>query len=371
VSTQVNVSKKSLRIALLADAGHVNCQRWCEGLTNAGAEIHVLSFRSLPLDCVNSYQLPIYPFHRKLRYVTTVPHVRRLLAKIKPDVLLAYYVTGYGTLAALTNFRPLVQVTSGSDVLIAPRNAIMKLLLRHTLAKADLVTAWAPHMANATQELGVATERMLVLPRGIPFAQFASERSPEPMEGEPVSLISTRSLRIPYKIDLLLRAIAILKQRKVEFRLTIAGDGPEQGSLLGLAKQLGVSDNVRFVGFVPNADLPRLLAQHRIYISLIDSDGVSASLLEAMTAGLLPIVPNHPANTQWISDGDNGILLRHLSLDNIVDAIQRGIEDVTLRRRAWSKNLHSVRMRGDLFNNAQIFFKALGDLTISTRGSRS
>ena len=269
------------------------------------------------------YQLPVRPLPCKLHYFTAVPHVQRLLATIQPDVLLAYYVTGYGTLAALTGFHPIVQVTSGSDVLIAPRNPMMNLLLRYTLRRADLVTAWAPHMAEAARRLGVSQARILALPRGIPYQQFANSRALPPSVNDPITVISTRSLNSNYNIDRLLKAVSLLHRNGVACSITLAGEGPSRDQLVSCAEQLGMTNQVRFAGFVPNDQLPALLAQHNLYVSLIDSDGVSASLLEAMTAGLLPIVPDHPANRFWIRDGENGILLGDLSPDGIAQGIRR------------------------------------------------
>src|SRR5207302_8080691 len=137
---------------------------------------------------IPTYHLPVRPLPGKLHYFAAVPYVRRLLAAIQPDVVLAYYVTGYGTLAALAGSHPLVQVTSGSDVLVAPRNPMMKLLLRYTLSRADLVTAWAPHMAEAARRLGVSHGRIVVLPRGIPYQQFAKSRALRPSENGSVAI---------------------------------------------------------------------------------------------------------------------------------------------------------------------------------------
>src|ERR1051325_250317 len=96
----------NLKLAILADAAHVNCQRWCEGLHAAGAEVHIISFASADLKNISLHRLPKLFFPGKLRYFTSVPYVRKLLEKLRPDVLVAYYITGYGTLAALVGYHP-------------------------------------------------------------------------------------------------------------------------------------------------------------------------------------------------------------------------------------------------------------------------
>jgi glycosyltransferase involved in cell wall biosynthesis len=356
------MSKSILRLALLADAAHVNIQRWCEGLSQAGADIHILSFGSCVSEMNQTYRLPIPLLPGKLHYVAAVPYARRLIRLIRPHVLAAYYVTGYGTLGALAGYHPLVQVTSGSDVLLAPHNSLMRRLIRYNLSQADLVTAWAPHMAQAAQRLGAAEERILVLPRGIPFQHFASVHCSPPRNGDLVHIISTRSLKADYNLDLLLRAMRLLHESDVRFYLTLAGDGPHREELIALAQKLGLEHQVRFVGFVPNDELPLLLAQHNLYVSLVDSDGVSASLLEAMAVGLLPIVPDHPANRFWIKPGENGLLLDDLSPVAVAQAIGSAISNLSLRERAWQQNSDIVRNRADLYRNSEIFVERFWQL---------
>ncbi len=349
------MSRPLLRLVLLADAAHVNIQRWCEGLSQADVDIHVLSFTACPSEAMRTHRLPFRQLPGKLYYVGAVPYVRRLMDIIQPHVVVAYYVTGYGTLGALAGYQPLVQVTSGSDVLLAPHNPFMRRLVRFNLSRADLVTTWAPHMADAVKQLGVAEERLLVLPRGIPLQRFAGQRCIQPSNEDFARIISTRSLRTDYNLDLLLKAAHLLYDNGVTFSLTIAGDGPRREKLVALARRLGVWPWVQFAGFVPHDQLPTMLAQHNLYISLIDSDGTSASLLEAMATGLFPIVPNHPANRHWIEHRKNGWLLDDLSPSAVAQAIRKSISDLSLRQRAWQQNLEIVCDRADLYRNSETF----------------
>src|SRR5205823_5531054 len=100
---------------------------------------------------------PLEKFH----YFFAAAHIRKLIAQIKPDIVLAYFVSGYGTLGALSKFHPIVQITAGYDVLYPYKNPIMKALVRFNLNHAELITAWAPHMAEAVQGYGVQGDKIL------------------------------------------------------------------------------------------------------------------------------------------------------------------------------------------------------------------
>jgi glycosyltransferase involved in cell wall biosynthesis len=357
--TITEMNKSALRLALLADATSVNVQVWCEGLTHAGAEVHVLSFGGVVPKAEKTYQLTFPHLPGKLHYFSELPRARQLIRFIQPDVVIGYYVTGYGTLAALAGHHPLVQVTAGSDLLIAPSNPIIKRLVRFNLSRADLVLALAPHMAQAVERLGVARERILVLPHGIPVDRFANKYQSVSTSSDFANIISTRSLQPDYNIDLLIKSVHYLKTIGVTSSLTLAGDGPQRAKLERLAQKLALERQVTFVGFVSNEQLPALLAKQSVYVSLVSSDGVSASLLEVMAAGLLPIVPDNPANRYWINPGENGLLLEELSPVAVAEAIRNAVYDTNLRQRARKYNAEIVRARGDLYRNSEIFMEHL------------
>ncbi len=354
--------KRPLRIVWLADAGHVDVQRWYKALEKAGAELHLLSFRSGGSKLPQALPIPIPPRLQKLQYLAALPYVRRQIQEIKPDMVIAYYITGYGTLAALAGYRPLVLSTAGSDILVSPQNPIMRRVIQFNLSRADMTTALAPHMADAIHQLGVAEDRIAIIPLGIPVEEFAKTRCAPPVLGEPIRIVCTRSLQARYNNDRLIRVIHTLRQRGFEAHLTIAGDGPERANLMALAQQLDVQQYVSFLGFVPNDQLPTILAQHNLYISLIPSDGVSSSLIEAMSVGLMPIVPDNAANRYWIEHRKTGLLLDNIEPATVAEAAVEAITNLALRQRAWHDNLITARNRGDLYRNSESYVDCLRQL---------
>ncbi len=353
---------EKLKLTLLGDIGHVNIQRWCEALAGAGVDLTVVSFAKSPAGDWTAYQIPSVRGAGKLNYFLAAPHVKRLLAQVTPDVVAAYYVTGYGTLGSLTGFHPLVQVTSGSDVLAAHKKLWTYYVARHNLLRSDLVTAWAPHMADAVCRMGVTENRLLVLPRGIPVQRFASVRCPVPTPSEEIRLVCTRSFKPIHRISILIQAIAELKNAGLNIHLSLAGNGPQRQDLMLLARRLDLEQQIQFVGFVPNDDLPSFLAEHQIYVALTESDGVSASLLEAMAVGLLPIVPDHPANHYWISAGENGVLFGDVTPVAVAECIHQAISDLALRTSARDNNPRIVCDRADAVANSRVFVERFQDI---------
>jgi glycosyltransferase involved in cell wall biosynthesis len=65
---------------------------------------------------------------------------------------------------------------------------------------------------------------------------------------------------------LILEALSLLRRRGCVYRLTIVGSGPDQDSLRGLVDDLGLADQVSFVGAKAGSDLAATLNEHRILV---------------------------------------------------------------------------------------------------------
>jgi len=100
-------------------------------------------------------------------------------------------------------------------------------------------------------------------------------------------------------------------------------------SLQKLAIDLDIQDQVIFKGRTPNTRVAELLQKSNFYISMPTTEGVSASLFEAMACGCFPIVTDLPGNRSWINNHENGILIPNgndkILAQEIIEAFERDI----------------------------------------------
>jgi glycosyltransferase involved in cell wall biosynthesis len=140
--------------------------------------------------------------------------------------------------------------------------------------------------------------------------------------------------------DTLIKSFAhLIKQQLSNTELVIVGQDcdSQMPKLQSLSNNLGISDKVRFLGFIPPEDLPAIYSGAKVFVfpSLIETFG--KPLVEAMRCGV-PIVAS---NTSCIPEvlGDAGLLVNPLDPVEMASAIARAIGDEELRRDMIARGL--------------------------------
>jgi glycosyltransferase involved in cell wall biosynthesis len=140
-----------------------------------------------------------------------------------------------------------------------------------------------------------------------------------------------------YRHEVLLDALRLLADRRIDFVCDLYGDGPERAQLELRARDNVLADRVRFHGTVPPHEVELALATADLYVSVAESDGASLALLEALALGPTPVLSDIPANRAWVRDGVNGTLAP-IAPSAVADALERALEldhhDVRSRNRS-------------------------------------
>jgi len=143
----------------------------------------------------------------------------------------------------------------------------------------------------------------------------------------------------------------------------VEGEGPEKEKLKELAGSLYLTDRVSFPGKLPPDQLAGHLQQSDLYVSLIRSEGLSASLLESCACGVLPVVLDIPASRHLLKDGENGILLPpDLPAEKIGKKLISAYEDLALRKQVATQNPPRIRQAFDRRKNLQRFLEVYQNL---------
>jgi glycosyltransferase involved in cell wall biosynthesis len=320
-----------------------------------GHEIHLISFTRDPLpNAVNHHPLPhdCDPTKSPLSYVRAIPQVRRLVRSIAPDLVHAHFLTSNGLVATASGFHPLVVSARGSDVHNSLRSTARRALIRYVVQRADLVNPVSAELAAKIAMLGVPAAKTLCLSQGIEGKRFDVPRVAPP--SEVVRLVCTRKLHRPYQPQTIVAALAALADRGLAFEMTFAADGRDLSALRHEVAARGLRERVRFLGGYTPAELPSLLAAADVYVSASLWDGTSPALLEAMAAGVFPVVSDCPANREWVSGTDDGILFPPDDVPALTAALERAITTPSAWDAARDRNRMVVRTRADRDTNLDV-----------------
>lgn len=133
-------------------------------------------------------------------------------------------------------------------------------------------------------------------------------------------------------LPMLIDGFAEFHKKHPEYTLEIYGDGVLRQSLQEQAERLGLSESVRFPGFVNNVH--EVMSHSGIFALTSDYEGVSNSMLEALAIGIPTICTDCPPGgaAMYIRDGENGMLIPVGDAAALADRLCRMAEDPELCR---------------------------------------
>ena len=339
---------KKKKILFLGESYRADAITWMNGLKEFG------DFDIITWELKTSNSGIFNRIKRIFEFSLAFFKIKKIIQRQKPDMVIAERTTSYGFLAALSGVKPIAIAQQGRTDLWPEKSIslpLKKLIQHYAFKKADLIHAWGPVMTISMLEANVDMNKVLVLPKGINLIQFGAENNDNP---EKICAIVTRSLSPEYRHDIILRSFAILNQKGIDFALTIVGEGKQLFELKDLAKELGIENQVNFTGRILNNALPKLLQESNIYISMPITEGVSASLFEAMATNCYPIVSDIAGNQSWIEHRKNGQLVPVDDYKMLAEELIWAFENSEHREQAVSNNRRFIEKNVDYSINMKI-----------------
>lgn len=149
---------------------------------------------------------------------------------------------------------------------------------------------------------------------------------------ESKKIVTIGRLQYQKNIGSLLEAFAKVHARHPDWQLEIYGEGPEEAALREYARNLGLSESVRFMGLTPDPE--KALAGSSVFALTSRFEGFGLVLAEAMECGVPPVGYDCAAGPKdIIADGEDGFLVPQGDTDAMADRICRLIEDDGLRKK--------------------------------------
>lgn len=233
--------------------------------------------------------------------INIAKHVNQIVST-KPTVIIVHF--GFdnaiaGAIAAKIIDCPMVLWLHGSDVYTVPHRSIEWLAKR---AK-SIITSSEDNQKRIAS-LGVK-EEVVVANLGVSKEFFLDDIKKEEMP----LLITVARLGHNKNLERTLRILKLVTKDFPDVKLLIAGDGPKLESLKQYTEQLGLIENVRFLGFINQKEITTLLKVAWIKLLFSDLEGKPVSIIEAQATKLPCVVSNIGGLHEIVVHGETGYLV--------------------------------------------------------------
>jgi glycosyltransferase involved in cell wall biosynthesis len=376
-------------------------ERLAGGLARNGHEVHIIaasqdSFSGMRIEQHDGVNLYVHrmPSIRVLQHASarfTAPwglkrNIRKILIQVQPTAVhiqshllmgrfALWALAGSGIRVIATNHLMPENIIKYSFLPKFLHNWARRVVWRDTgkiLRKVDVVTTPTRRAADLLENSSGLTG-VLAISCGINASRFAN--STPTSNTDPLFLFLGR-LDDEKRIPTMLRAVASLTQYP-NIKVELVGDGSERGRLKSLAIELGIKDRVKFLGHIPDDDLPGTYERCTAFVMPSIAELQSIATMEAMASGRPVIGADAMALPHLVHDGDNGYLFPPDDVPALAERMRRILEaDEQELLRLSENSLHLIQAH-DIERTVSIFedlYRGVGEdspTTADNEGSYS
>lgn len=140
--------------------------------------------------------------------------------------------------------------------------------------------------------------------------------------------------------DLLINVINKLREEIPSIKLLLAGNGPLEDQYKKQAKELGVNENIEFLGY--RKDVKNFLMLSDLAVASSRREGLPANIMEAMAIGLPIVATNVRGHRDLIKDGENGYVVEVDDEDKFISSINEIYNNYELREKFKKQSLKLI-----------------------------
>ncbi len=202
---------------------------------------------------------------------------------------------------------------------------ILRAFQRYAVRHADVVVTPSNYFRSVVSGWIQGSREVITIYNGIDLKVEYEKESKYPEK-----TIITAGRLVPWKgFDTLIRAL----KEMPEWKLLIAGNGPDKARLEGIIKEEGVSDRVNFLGQLPHPQLFAAIHRSHVFALLATFESFSFQVVEALHVGV-PVVAARIGNlAEIIDDGVHGVLIDPLDIRAFKSFCEKVVSDSSYAQR--------------------------------------
>lgn len=192
----------------------------------------------------------------------------------------------------------------------------------------------------AIEDLGVASDRVIVMPNGVPWSGLDAGDAPSDLS----SVLYLGRLHAEKGTFELIEALG--RVRDLEWSATLAGND-QVSQVRDAIAAAGLQDRITVLDWVDRSEANRLAERSTIFALPSHNEAMSMSLLEAMGQGMACIATEVGAHGDFLVDGENARVIEPGSVDQLTEALRSIIAEPETRRRLGRNARNMVAERFD------------------------
>lgn len=332
------MSVKRLKIALVTDSvlpfhkggKETRIYHLSQALVNMGQDVHIYTMKWWDGDGTYTYKgvtyhalcrkYPLYVGeHRSIREGLMFGLACLKMVFHDFDILetdhMPYFPLFSTKLASILRRKPLyavwhevVGLRAWREYIGFAKGSIAYVIERLSVKFPDHILVVSEHTQKQLREVLHYTGRLSLVPNGIDYARI------KPIKPSKIkSDICYVGRLIPHKnVDLLIKAVALLKASKPTIKCIIIGDGPELKKLQAMVREYALEDNITITGRLESSDdVYALMKSSKVFVSPSVREGFGITILEAYACGLTVVTVKHRDNAaQYLVKDGTGIVCK-------------------------------------------------------------
>ncbi len=329
------------RILIFGYSGSIHIKKWAVNLAERGYTVRVVSLEG---DDISEVEVIRFKRFGKLSYFKHAAKAAKTAREFKPDIVHVHYAGGYGIWGVKTKFHPLVVSVWGSDIESLPKSLFYRPFIKSILSHADAITATSESLKKSTLNVLESSEvKIDVIPFGVPLPKTKTEFP----KTDNISVIYLKHLESIYAPDILIKAVALVREKFPTFKLTMCGAGSLKKRLVQLVQELKLGENIHFAGYVDNSKIYDLIKQHHFMVMPSLQEGFGVAAVEAFACSRPVVATNVGGIPEIVTDGYNGYLVRPNNIQELADTMLKIISDKERMIQMGSNGYETARQNFD------------------------
>ncbi len=253
----------------------------------------------------------------------------RVLRSKKIDYIVSFNLVPWATYAwilAKLFRKPIIIGLIGSDFHRYLLRQKSRYFFQFLLKRTNIITTTGNKMMQyfETKNYG---NNVYIYPHCLPNEWYNAESEDT---DEKCDLISTSELKSNKRTVDIINAVFLLKRKGLSLYLKILGIGPEMENLLSEVEKLGLERNVKFLGYKTN--VLTHLKSAKIFVQASIREGLSLSLIEALGAGVVPIITEAGSEKDIVTHDFDCLFIKKNNPEDLANKIKYALKEENYTR---------------------------------------